>query len=207
LVVDDDTANREMLVDLLVPLGITVETDASALNALHRLRESMAFDLVLMDKRMPDMDGYEGIRLLRKMPGGAKIAVLVVSASGAGDEREAAFAAGANGYVSKPVHRDKLLEEIRCVTGLQYEYEPQELVIPRENPVLDNEALSQVPAEMCRQLSLALHRGDVRQLQGLVETLGLDHAELARGIRVFVDAYDYDRLRHLIDTREGARSL
>jgi PAS domain S-box-containing protein len=207
LVVDDDTANREMLVDLLVPLGITVETDASALNALHRLRESMAFDLVLMDKRMPDMDGYEGIRLLRKMPGGAKIAVLVVSASGAGDERDAAFAAGANGYVSKPVHRDKLLEEIRCVTGLQYEYEPQELIIPQKNPAFENEALSHVSAEMCRLLSQALHRGDIQQLRGLVETLERDHATLARGMRVLVDAYDYDRLRHLIDTREGARSL
>jgi len=206
LVVDDDSANREMLVDLLVPLGIMVETDASAEKALHRLRESMAFELVLMDKRMPDMDGYETIRLLREMPGGAKIAVLVVSASGAGDEREAAFAAGANGYVSKPVHRDKLLEAIGSVTGLQYEYEPQSLIIPQENLVLDAESFSHVPAEMCRLLRQALQRGDIQQLRGLVERLEADHAELARGIRVLVDAYDYDCLRQLIEARGDAQN-
>jgi len=201
LVVDDDAANREMLVDLLEPLGITVETDASAINALHHLRQSMACDLVLLDKRMPEMDGYEAIRHLREMPGGEKIIVLVVSASGDGDEREAALAAGANGYVSKPVHRDKLLEEIRCVTGLQYEYEPQEVMIPQENRVVDNEAFSHVPIEVCRLLSQALQRGNIQQLRGLVESLERDHAALASGIRVLVDAYDYDRLRQLIEAR------
>jgi PAS domain S-box-containing protein len=206
LVVDDDPANREMLVDLLEPLGITVETDASAINALHHLSQSVVFDLVLMDKRMPEMDGYEAIRLLREMPGGEKIIVLVVSASGDGDEREAALAAGANGYVSKPVHRDKLLEEIRCVTGLQYEYEPQELIIPQENLVLDDESFSHVPVEMCRLLGQALQRGDIQQLRDLVETLERDHAALASGISVLVDAYDYDRLLQLIEARGGSKN-
>jgi PAS domain S-box-containing protein len=206
LVVDDDAANREMLVDLLEPLGITVETDASAINALHHLSQSVVFDLVLMDKRMPEMDGYEAIRLLREMPGGEKLAVLVVSASGEGDERETALAAGANGYVSKPVHREKLLEAIGSVTGLQYEYEPQRLIIPQENLVLDAESFSHVPAEMCRLLRQALQRGDIQQLRGLVERLEADHAELARGIRVLVDAYDYDCLRQLIEARGDAQN-
>jgi CheY-like chemotaxis protein len=190
----------------LEPLGITVETDASAINALHHLSQSVVFDLVLMDKRMPEMDGYEAIRLLREMPGGEKIIVLVVSASGDGDEREAALAAGANGYVSKPVHRDKLLEEIRCVTGLQYEYEPQELIIPQENLVLDDESFSHVPVEMCRLLGQALQRGDIQQLRDLVETLERDHAALASGISVLVDAYDYDRLLQLIEARGGSKN-
>lgn len=206
LVVDDDSANREMLADLLEPLGMTVETDASAINALHRLRQAMAFDLVLMDKRMPEMGGYEAIRHLREMPGGEKIAVLVVSASGDGDEREAALAVGANGYVSKPVHRDKLLEEIRSVTGLQYEYEPQKVIIPLENLTMDDEAFSHVPVEMCRLLSQALQRGDIQQLRGLVKSLESEHAALASGLRVLVDAYDYDRLRHLLEARGGVRN-
>ena len=201
LVVDDDSANREMLVDLLETLGIAVETDASAINALRRLRQDLAFDLVLMDKRMPEMDGYEAIRQLREMPGGEKIAVLVVSASGDGEERESALAAGANGYVSKPVHRDKLLDEIRCVTGLKYEYEPQAVIIPQETPVFDAEGLSHLPVEMCRLLSQALQRGDIQQLRGLVDAIERDHAALAKGIGLLVDAYDYDRLNHLLEAR------
>jgi hypothetical protein len=92
------------------------------------------------------------------------------------------------------------------VTGLQYEYEPQELIIPQKNTVFENEAFSHVSAEMCRLLSQALHRGDIQQLRGLVETLERDHATLARGMRVLVDAYDYDRLRHLIDARGGTQN-
>ncbi len=201
LVVDDDSDNREMLVELLEPVGIRVETAASAASALSRLRQCLDIDLVLMDIRMPEMDGYEAIRHLREMPGGEKFAVLIVSASGDGDEQEAVLAAGANGYVPKPVHREKLLEEIRRVTGLQYEYEPQALIIPQGKPAIDAEALSRLPVEMCHLLSQALHRGDIQQLRSLVDTLERDHAALANGIRILIDAYDYDHLRQLIEER------
>lgn len=203
LVVDDAPDNREMLIDLLEPLGVTVVTAESGTSALQLLSQSTPFDLVLMDKRMPEMDGYETIRRLRTIPGREKIPVLVVTASGAGDEQELAEAAGANGYVSKPVHREKLLEEIGRVTGLTYEYESLQDERPPERPLLNAESFSRLPVELCRMLDQALHRGDIQQLRTLVEAIATDHPKLAEGLRVLVDAYDYDRLRHLLESVKG----
>jgi len=203
-VVDDDPANCEMLIDMLEPVGFTVETALSAALALHRLSQPAEFDLVLMDKRMPGMNGYEAIRLLRAIPGREKLAVIVVTASGFADEKGPALAAGADGYISKPVRREKLLEEIGRVTGVQYEYEPHtsEKDVENELPVLEAEALSCMPVELRRMISQALKRGDIHQLRDVVDTLALTHEGLANGIRVLVDAYDYARLRHLIEAVE-----
>ena len=205
LVVDDDPDNCEMLVDLLEPLGITIETASSAAEALHRLRQSLTFDLVLMDKRMPGMDGYAALRHLRELPGGEKIAVLIVTASGEVEERETALAAGAMGYISKPIRREKLLEEISRVTGIQYEYETPLTVSSGEEkrPVLDAQKLSLLPPDLLQKLSQALKRGDVQHLRELVDTVERAHAELGSGIRVLVDAYDYARLRNLIEETRG----
>jgi signal transduction histidine kinase/DNA-binding response OmpR family regulator len=204
LVVDDDPANREMLSDMLEAVGGVVETASSAAIALHRLRQHEELDLVLMDKRMPEMDGYEAIRHMRAIPGCEKLSVFVVTASGLADEHELALAAGADGYISKPIHREKLLEEISRVTGIQYEYEPSSSGISVENefPVLDAEALLRLPAEIRYLIKQALKRGDIQQLRDLVETIALDQIGIANGIRILVNAYDYGRLRNLIESAE-----
>lgn len=201
LVVDDDPASREMLADMLKPLGFEVETEASAAKALFALCQTDKFDLVLMDKHMPEMDGYEAIRRLRKMPGGCDLSVLVVTASGFADEREPAIAAGADGYVAKPVHRERLLEEIGRVSGVRYEYEPISVVPEATHPlVLDAEMLAIVPVEQRRLLGEALYRGDILRLRELVDAIAREHAGLADGLRVLVDAYDYGRLCRLLES-------
>lgn len=206
LVVDDDPANCEMLIDMLEPLGLPVETAANGASALQLLSQNIPFGLVLMDKRMPEMDGYEAIRCLRTIPGREKTPVLVVTASGAADELELAQAAGADGYISKPVHRAKLLEEIARVTGLTYEYESTREEPLQERPLLDVESFSRLSIDLCRMFGQALHRGDIEQLRALVEVIAADHPELANGLRVLVDAYDYDRLRHLLESVKGLRN-
>jgi PAS domain S-box-containing protein len=197
LVVDDDSASREMLADLLEPVGFAVETAADGAQALHRLGQSTAFDLVLMDKRMPEMNGYEAIARLRQLPRGGELKVLVVSASGFADERAPALAAGADGYVSKPVRREQLLKEIGRVSGVRYEYEPKITGgAASQNPViLDASAMLRLTEEQCNLFDQALRRGDIRVMREMIEVIARDQNELAASLRVLVDAYDYDRLR------------
>jgi signal transduction histidine kinase len=205
LVVDDDPTNCDMLADMLAPVGFAVEIATSAVQALNRLCQPHQIDLVLMDKSMPEMNGYEAIRRLRERPEGRALSIVVVTASGLSDEREHALAAGANGYTSKPVRRENFLHEIARVAGVRYEYERAPVADPSatQPTVLDPTALSRLPAEQRRSLDQALRRGDIRQLRSLVDTIAHDHAGLAAGIRTYVDTYDYDRLRRLLDSAEG----
>jgi CheY-like chemotaxis protein len=122
LVVDDEAENRAMLIDLLTTAGFTVKTADTAELALDRLAEAGGVDLVLMDKRLPGMDGYQAIGRLRELPATRDLPVVVVTASGAADEQDLARAAGADGYLAKPVQRDRLLAEIGRLTGVEYVY-------------------------------------------------------------------------------------
>ncbi len=203
LVVDDDQANLDMLRVMLTAVGFEVETLTSAALALQRLSKGVGdVDLVLMDKNMPVMDGYEAIGRIRALPEGSKLPVLVVTASGFSDERDQALAAGADGCVLKPVPREQLLEEIGRIAGAHYEYEapPPAVASPA---ALDSAALAQLPAEQRLLLDQALRRGDIRQLRATVAAIASERAELAAGIGVLVNAYDYDGLRRLLISQEG----
>ena len=205
LVVDDDPSNRDMLASMLEPVGFIVETVASAEEALCRLRQAEAVDLILMDKRMPEMDGYEAIAQIRKLPGGQAIPVVVVTASGFADEGVPALAAGANGYVSKPVQREQLLAEIGRVCDIHYEYEQEQPIDPPGvMPAwIDLEELASLPEEQRRLLEQALRRGDILLLRKTVETIAPHHAELAASICVLIDSYNYDRLQQLLNSAKG----
>jgi PAS domain S-box-containing protein len=205
LVVDDDQPSRDMLAAMLMGVGFTVETVAGAAPALDRLSQGEPVGLVLMDKSMPGMDGYEALARMRDLPGGRELSVLIVTASGFADEREHALAVGANGYVSKPVRHEQLLAEIGRVTGVRYDYEPAPSA-SRAAPasaILDSGALACLSTECRRLLDQALRRGDIRQLRGLIEEISRDHAALATSISALLDAYDYDRLRRLLDAAKG----
>ncbi len=203
LVVDDDPSNLEMLVSMLEPVGFSVETAASGAEAVCRMRQAESVDLILMDKRMPNMDGYETIARIRELPGGRVIPVVIVTASGSADEGVIALAAGANGYVPKPIQREQLLSEIGRVCGLHYEKE-QSVVSPGVIPaVITAEALASVPEEQRRLLEQALRRGDIFLLRKTVETIAHEHAELAASIFLLIDSYNYDRLRSLLESAKG----
>ena len=197
LVVDDDPSSREILAALLEPVGFTVETVDSPVRALARLDTAETVDLVLIDKQMPEMDGYEAIRRIRQLAGKQKLPVLVVTASGFSDERKRALAAGANGLVSKPVRREQLLEEIGRAVSAQYAYDEAEAAT--DVAQLDSDALARLPAQQLRVLDQAVRRGDILMLRTIVATIALDHAGLAAGIRTLVDTYNYDHLRRLLD--------
>jgi PAS domain S-box-containing protein len=202
LLVDDEPGNRDMLTAMLITAGFSVEALADAAQALERLDRPGGVDLVLMDKRLPEMDGYEAIGHLRALPGGRDVPVIVVTASGAADEGQLARAAGADGYISKPVRREQLLAEIGRVTHVRYEYEalPPPAAIASEATQLDFLNAQRLPPEQCRVLGEALRRGDIRRLRELIAELGRDRAALATRMRALVDVYDYERLHELLET-------
>ena len=81
LVVDNEEADRELLLRLLQPLGFELRTAASGHDALDLLATGYRPDAILMDLAMPGIDGWETIRRLRLLKGGAVLPVAIVSAT------------------------------------------------------------------------------------------------------------------------------
>ncbi|MBC7396017.1 MAG: response regulator, partial [Bdellovibrionales bacterium] len=94
----------------------TVYAGRNGQEALDKLEQEPLIDLVLMDIMMPEMDGYEATRLIRKQNRFAKLPIIAVTAKAMKDDHKKCLDAGTNDYVSKPVDLEKLLSLIRVWT-------------------------------------------------------------------------------------------
>lgn len=122
LVVDDKWENRTVLVDLLSPLGFEVLEAVDGQNCLEKALQHKP-DVILLDMRMPVMDGFEAVKRLRQSPFAEQIIVIAMSASAFDYDQEKCLAVGCDGFISKPVRVEKLLEQLRRHLGLEWGYE------------------------------------------------------------------------------------
>ncbi len=115
LVVDDNATNRMVAESLCVLLGCTTESAFDGLAALEAVK-ARPFDVILMDIRMPRMDGIEATRAIRRLQTPARrIPILALTANADPADVETYIAAGMQGAVEKPVKPDKLAEALDAV--------------------------------------------------------------------------------------------
>lgn len=109
LLVEDNEVNRKVAVRLLGKLQVEVEIAVNGLEAVQKATEN-AYDLILMDCQMPEMDGYEATRTLRER--GIQTPIVALTANALEGDREKCLACGMNDYLSKPIQADKLREAL-----------------------------------------------------------------------------------------------
>lgn len=118
LVVEDDATNAEMICILLQSWGHRVTLAGNASKALSAL-EGASFDLLLLDIRMPDMDGTELAREIRRRePDGRRIPIVALTANVAGEARTDCLAAGMDEFLTKPVDPPALNELLKRFIGM-----------------------------------------------------------------------------------------
>jgi CheY-like chemotaxis protein len=113
LIVDDDVRNVYALTSALEDRGIEVLTADNGRRGIEVLRSHPDIDLVLTDIMMPDMDGYETTRAIRKIEGFRELPIIALTAKAMRGDREKSLAAGASDYITKPVEINQLLSLMR----------------------------------------------------------------------------------------------
>ena len=113
LIADDDVRNIFSLTKALEQHKMKVLAATDGKEALQILKENPLVDIVLMDMMMPEMDGYESTKEIRKIPAYKHLPVLAVTAKAMMGDREKCIAAGASDYISKPVDIDQLISLLR----------------------------------------------------------------------------------------------
>jgi CheY-like chemotaxis protein len=114
LIVDDEVDNRELLQIILNWSGFVTQLAASGEAALIDVTAEPP-DLILVDLMMPGMDGYQFIASLKQKPETEHIPVIMLSAMNDSGTRKRALSAGADAYITKPIDRSELCEQVRGV--------------------------------------------------------------------------------------------
>ena len=114
LLVDDDMRNVFALSSLLENYDMKVIVGKNGKEAIEKLKANAeVIDLVLMDIMMPEMNGYEAMKIIRKEKRFEKLPMIALTAKAMKGDREKCIAAGANEYLSKPVEKEKLISMLR----------------------------------------------------------------------------------------------
>lgn len=113
LITDDDVRNIFSLSKALEKYKVEVVLAMDGKQALEQMKLNPDIDVVLMDMMMPEMDGYESIREIRKMPAFKKLPIIAVTAKSMIGDRDKCLEAGASDYITKPVDIDQLLSLLR----------------------------------------------------------------------------------------------
>ena len=115
LLVEDNELNVEIARTILEDAQAEVEVAADGAIAVAMLKKAPVryYDVVLMDIQMPNMNGYQATEMIRKLPDErAEVSIIAMTANAFEEDRQAAFAAGMDDYLAKPIEIDKLLRKI-----------------------------------------------------------------------------------------------
>jgi HAMP domain-containing protein/CheY-like chemotaxis protein/signal transduction histidine kinase len=113
LIVDDDVRNIFALSIVLEDQGMEVLSATNGRQAIRTVQETADLSIVLMDIMMPEMDGYQTMRGIRKLPEFRALPILALTAKAMKGDRERCLEAGASDYIAKPVNTDQLLSLMR----------------------------------------------------------------------------------------------
>jgi PAS domain S-box-containing protein len=197
LIVDDNKENRDLLTQALGPVGFELR---QATDGAEAIREFQAWQphLILMDLRMPVMDGREATRRIKSTPKGKETAIIVLTASSFEDGRKDMAAIGVDGYIRKPFRESELFENLARCLNIQYVYAEEaggSLAQPSAATATPSaEALSHLPKSLVQDLRAAASGANLKSLLALIRQVETHDAQAAEGLRELAARYDYEAI-------------
>ncbi len=200
LVVDDMTENLQIVVQLLNMIGFKTKEAVNGQDAIEKF-EAWNPHLILMDMRMPVMDGYEATRRIKLTEKGKQTPIVALTASSFEDERRETAALGMQGHIRKPFRESELLNAIADILGIEYIYE-DEITHSPDRFLIDDDAfgenIAKLPSDLVLQMKDAIAVADIDLLIELIDSIGANNSELARHLLLLANNYDYDYLQQLL---------
>jgi two-component system sensor histidine kinase/response regulator len=208
LIGDNEENNRAFLSEMLSAVGFETR---EVTNGQEAVQQFVAWhpDLILLDYRMPVMDGLEAIRQIRAIVGGEKVRIVCVTASTTDQNRHEIIAAGADDFLGKPLREGVLFEKIRTLLGVEYEYfdESAHVVSAAEASAartLTLEAVETLPQDLVRQMREATINADLDLLMKLIDSVEKEDPRVAQELRIMAEGFDYQNILDLLPSGGSA---
>jgi signal transduction histidine kinase/DNA-binding response OmpR family regulator len=196
LVADDKADNRHIFVKLLNSSGFEVREAENGAKAVE-IWKTWDPHLIWMDIRMPVTDGCEATRIIRRLET-RKTPIIAVSASIFEDERAVVKSAGCDDFVAKPVSETQIFDMMQKHIRVRYIYEDSDTAAEKTSVPLTAESLSVLPSALLVKLKKAAGELDPEMIRQTIDEIRQENPELADGLSVFAENYEYDKIVSLI---------
>ncbi len=206
MIVDDVASNRDIFKAFLQPLGFRLAEVGSATYALE-LYNRWQPDLLLMDKRMPEMDGISLMQQIKSAAANARLKVpkvILVTASAFKDEERVAIEAGADAFLRKPVNEFELLSLVGRLLRLEYVFERFEAgtaISPPEK--ISVERLEALPAELHQDLLQAAQQMNFTRCQQLIEAVRSHDADMYETLQKLLWHFEFEQISECMNRRSS----
>lgn len=207
LIVDDKEENLKVAQTLLDLVGYTTNTATNGKEAIDAFT-AWKPDLILMDIRMPIMDGREASKIIKSLPGGNTTPIIAITASTFEDRALSMSSMGIQGYIHKPFRENELFGKIAEILDVSYIYEEDKNSSAEsaesENDSLDlSDEITKLPIEIVDQMRDALAAADFDLLIELINSLDSTHSFLAKQLITYTNNYDYTYLQSVLKAKEA----
>jgi CheY-like chemotaxis protein len=195
LIADDNAANGELLQQSLEGVGFETRVVHDGAAAVSLFAEWLP-RVVLMDLRMPGLDGREAIRRIRQVQNGSAVAIIAVTASVFDEDRQQVFEAGGDDFLGKPLREALLFARLKHFTGVEYEY--SDAPASESATLTAAESAGALSPETREALRAACLSADFFAIVALLEQVAPHAPAIAAALRSRVETYDYPGVLELL---------
>ncbi len=199
LIADDKADNRTLLHEMLAPLGFAI---AEADNGQDCLEQALNWkpDIILIDSKMPVMDGPETCQRIRASAELKDIVIIIISAHVFESHRKLCIEAGANDFIAKPIQLEALLNVLARHTGLLPEHDSDYLTVTEEKTG-EPEAMSYPDQDTLKLLLVFAEKGDIQAIQHLAVEIAQGQQDchvFIEQIKNLADGFQIKKIREIV---------
>jgi len=193
---------RLLLVKLLEPIGFEVEEATNGQQAIE-VWQRWEPHVILMDMRMPIMDGYEATRRIKATPQGKSTVIVAVSASAFEEDREKILSIGCDDFLRKPFEQQQIFDILSKHLGVRFVYEqvePAPHLKPVDRAAVQDadlelaERLAALPSKWVTRLQQAIILGEWTAIAELIAQIREQDAELGQALAALAHQFEHDRM-------------
>ncbi|MFP4393920.1 MAG: MASE3 domain-containing protein [Anaerolineales bacterium] len=201
LIVEDRDASRKLLLKLLRPLGFQLRAATNGKQAIE-IWQNWNPHVILMDMRMPVMDGYEATRHIKSTAQGQATVIIALTASAFEEDRQLILSEGCNDFISKPFRESEIFEKLHQHLGVDFIYhehnQPPSSASEEEELKIPLTAWDEVPPTLIAKLRQAIIQAEFNVIATLMAEVSSYAPDLAATLTELAYNFEYDQLLALI---------
>jgi signal transduction histidine kinase/CheY-like chemotaxis protein len=208
LLVEDNEINQQVAREILEGAGLKITLANDGQEAVNAVKEN-EYDAVLMDIQMPVMDGYTATRAIRKDERFKELPIIAMTAHAMAGDEDKSLGAGMNGHVTKPIDPDQLFSTLqKWIKPSKKRVQVKQMEVPFERTESDKtmpeeDALPESLPGFDLRDGLKRLQGNTKLYRKLLLNFTINYCEVAKDIRIALDAEDFDGAHSLVHNIKG----